>query len=385
VRPSIRRAVPRVAALLFPLGVLLLLEVVLRVGAYAYHGFSEYYLYYGFQSYVGRVALTPEWVHRGRHFKFPPNYTLRNAAGQAEETATINALGFRGPDFEPRKPVGTFRVVCLGESSTFGFHNADAETYPYLLHQLFESQPRAMKVEVINAGFPYYNSDSILSLVQSEILSYDPDLLTIYGAYNDAAWPLQQADAITQVAAWFRDHSFAYLRLQETVGSQFNKWQGRIARLVFGDRASVEAFAAQTTQVAARYRRNLEAVIALAKSRGIPVILIKQPMTARIVEIQSGEYRKSYEEEFRQFSAKFKANEDLSLIELLLLGQHRVVEEMEAIAKEHNLAVVDNAAIVDADRKLMASYVHLTAEANRRLARALQPVIETYLPKTTSR
>ena len=190
VKLSIRRAVPRVAALLFPLAVVLLLEGVLRVGVYTYYGYSEYYLYYGFHSYVGRVGISPEWTNSGRHFKFPPNYTLRNAAGQAEETATINALGFRGPDFEPRKPGGTFRVVCLGESSTFGFHNRDTDTYPYLLQQLAESQPRAVRVEVINAGFPYYNSGSILSLLQSEIFSYDPDVLTIYSAYNDAAWPL---------------------------------------------------------------------------------------------------------------------------------------------------------------------------------------------------
>jgi lysophospholipase L1-like esterase len=71
----------------------------------------------------------------------------------------------------------------------------------------------------------------------------------------------------------------------------------------------------------------------------------------------------------------------MSSVELQLIGHHRIVEEMEAVAKEHGLPVVDNVGIVDADRKLMASYVHLTAEANLRLARALQPVIETYFPK----
>ena len=78
-------------------------------------------------------------------------------------------------------------------------------------------------------------------------------------------------------------------------------------------------------------------------------------MTSRFTGIQNGEYTKSYEEEFREVLTKFKTNADMSPIELQLLGQHRVVEELEAIAREHKLQLVDNAAILDADRRLMAS------------------------------
>jgi hypothetical protein len=60
----------------------------------------------------------------------------------------------------------------MGESSTFGYHNSDTGTYPFLLEQLFRQQPRFANVEVINAGFPYYNSGSIRSLLESELLKY---------------------------------------------------------------------------------------------------------------------------------------------------------------------------------------------------------------------
>ena len=35
----------------------------------------------------------------------------------------INALGFRGPEIALRKPPGTCRIVCLGDSTTFGIWN----------------------------------------------------------------------------------------------------------------------------------------------------------------------------------------------------------------------------------------------------------------------
>ena len=37
----------------------------------------------------------------------------------------INNLGFRGRDLSERKPPGTFRILCLGDSYTFGDHVDD--------------------------------------------------------------------------------------------------------------------------------------------------------------------------------------------------------------------------------------------------------------------
>ena len=122
----------------FPLHVhlILLLEVFLRIAAFAWYH-SEYYLFYGIHSWVGRVGINPWSTYGGEYYKFPPNYVLKGANGQGDETASINSQGFRGPDFKIAKPEGVFRVMCLGESSTFGYHNRDDETYPFILGRLF--------------------------------------------------------------------------------------------------------------------------------------------------------------------------------------------------------------------------------------------------------
>ena len=375
------RALKRTGVVLSPLYLILLAELVLRTGGFIWYDFSQYYLFYGFHNLVGRVGVSPWITDTGQYYKFPPRYVLRNAAGQAEETAQINNQGFRGPDFELAKPPGTFRVVCLGESSTFGFHNQDNETYPFLLERSFQDQPSRVRVEVINGGFPYYNTGSILSLLNSEVLGFRPDVLTLYAAYNDAAWPLH-VGRLNRAASWFQDHSIIYLMMKQTILPEtfIMKWRGRIERRLLGQTVKHEAVEAQTAQVVARYRRNLEAIITTAKSHGIPVILIKQPMTSKFDDIRSGSYSRTYEEEYRQVRAKYDANRELSPVELHFLAQHRLVEEVAALARAHTLDLVDNVAIVDRDRRAMASYVHLSGEANAALAHALKPVIERYLP-----
>src|SRR5262249_10576001 len=96
---------------------ILALEVILRIGAFAWYHYSEYHLFYGFHNWVGRVGINPWSTVDGEYYKFPPNYTLKGGLGQGSETAAINSHGFRGPDFETVKPKGVFRVACLGESS----------------------------------------------------------------------------------------------------------------------------------------------------------------------------------------------------------------------------------------------------------------------------
>jgi hypothetical protein len=77
---------------------IVLLETVLRLGAFFWNDWNQFYLFYGFHGLVGRVGISPWSVYGGGHYKFPPGYSLQGAVGQGGETAAINSLGFRGPD-----------------------------------------------------------------------------------------------------------------------------------------------------------------------------------------------------------------------------------------------------------------------------------------------
>jgi lysophospholipase L1-like esterase len=128
--------------------------------------------------------------------------------------------------------------------------------------------------------------------------------------------------------------------------------------------------------VAHRYRENVRSIIRIAKSRGITVVVIKQPVTTRYPQYTSV----TYEEENKAIRDKFERGESLSFqIEGWMLKQHRLMEELEKIAKEERLPIVDNIRIVDQDRRRLASWVHLTPEGNLRLAEALESVIKPYV------
>ena len=89
----------------------------------------------------------------------------------------------------------------------------------------------------------------------------------------------------------------------------------------------------------------------------------------------------SYEEEYRNAMGKFGAKAFLLPSQLLLIKHHRLIKELETIAKKEGIPVVDNIAIVDQNRRRLASWVHLTEEANLRLAEVLKSEIEPYITK----
>jgi hypothetical protein len=85
-----------------------LLEITFRPAAYVLYDHRAYYLLYGLHATMGRVGINPKSTFQGEHYKFPPHYQFRAAAGQNGETASTNSKGFRRPDFATRKAPGVF-------------------------------------------------------------------------------------------------------------------------------------------------------------------------------------------------------------------------------------------------------------------------------------
>ncbi|HSE85708.1 MAG TPA: GDSL-type esterase/lipase family protein [Candidatus Binatia bacterium] len=356
---------------------ILSLEAGVRVAAFLWLDHGEYYFFYGFHNLTGNIGISPWWTHSGRHYKFPPHYLLKGAAGQDSEIASINSLGFRGPEFQPAKPPGVFRIICMGESSTFGYRNTDTGTYPFFLESILSNDFRASRIEVINAGFPYYNTGSILSLLQEDLLNYRPDLLTLYSAFNDTAWPLE-VSPVNRAFFWIQEHSAIYLAIKDSLHTDtlYSKVVAKMIRKITPERVDYTQFNKDLEQVTLRYRKNVQTIVRLAKANAILIILIKQPMTT---EDTQRRIPAPYEREYQTIMEKFRRGAFLLPRALLIVKHHRLIEELEKIAKEEQVPVVDNIAIVDQDRRRLASWVHLTEEANLRLAEALTAQIKPYL------
>jgi hypothetical protein len=357
--------------------ILLVLEVGARVGSWLVLGRNPYYLFYGFVSWTSKEGDGHSDLRTG-YFKFPAGQVIRHGL---PEPGRINSQGFRGPEFAPEKPPGTYRIACLGGSSTFGYTNRDAGTYPVLLQQRFDAEPRAQRIEVLNAGIPHFNTDHLVALLDGEALGWSPDVLALYCAYNDATYPLAETRAqrlshvIDQYSAAFA--TFRKL-LNRSLGEVlFHRWSGY-------PRMTPENLAAQVDLHREMTRDNLEAIAARAAERGIRMVVVRQPITLWYAKVERGLAEGSrpaltYEGEVAELRARMEAEGAVQGWEAVLLVHRAVLEEIDAFAARHGLPVVDNVALVDAHPESLATIVHLTEEANARLADALHAVLGAWV------
>ena len=100
--------------------------------------------------------------------------------------AHTNSLGFRDRrEYSLTKDPGTFRILVLGDSVTFG-HGALYETsYPYLLEQRLREWRPDVKWEVWNLGVPGYNTAQELAYLEEVGGRYSPDLVIVGFFLND--------------------------------------------------------------------------------------------------------------------------------------------------------------------------------------------------------
>jgi lysophospholipase L1-like esterase len=104
-----------------------------------------------------------------------------------DEYININSRGFRDKEHAIKKDKNVFRILCLGDSSTFGLRVERDETYHALLESKLnkESSQKRIRFEVINAGVPGYSSCQGLTLYKLKGFKYKPDIVTFYLGGND--------------------------------------------------------------------------------------------------------------------------------------------------------------------------------------------------------
>jgi lysophospholipase L1-like esterase len=133
----------------------------------------------------------------------------------------INSLGQRGPEVTVAKPPGTYRVVALGDSLTFGYGAPQDGTWPAALERLLaQDRPalRASAVQVLNLGVSGYNSDNEARALEAKALPLDPDLIVVGYFLNDpqiAPMPAVQR-WFHSPAWWERSHLLRYIDLLVT-------------------------------------------------------------------------------------------------------------------------------------------------------------------------
>ncbi len=107
--------------------------------------------------------------------------------GWAEGTVVnTNSLGLRNEEISFDKPPDQFRIMCLGDSVTFGLGRAQDKTYPAQLQSLLDRNRPNKDIRVINGGVVGYSSFQILNYIRERGIKLKPDMITVCTAIGDA-------------------------------------------------------------------------------------------------------------------------------------------------------------------------------------------------------
>jgi hypothetical protein len=96
---------------------------------------------------------------------------------------TTNSQGFRGPEIDPAKPDGLFRILAVGDSYTWGDGVGDEDVW---VRKLEERLQKCGAVEVINAGFVGRNTVGEADWLRDKGMALSPDLVLLAAEPGDA-------------------------------------------------------------------------------------------------------------------------------------------------------------------------------------------------------
>lgn len=255
---------------------LVLLEVAVRVTGVATHCPNPY-------------SGSPLWACDPiLQFKLRPDLQV--------DGKPLNREGFRTHEFTRKSP-GTYRILTLGDSCTFGMLITDTFTYihePYAqkLEHLVAERVGPGKVEVLNAGTPGYNSYQGIMLLRSKLRGLRPDLITVRYGWNDHLMSRAGRDKFEESPGEFRraiEDLLMRTQLYPFVLRLGLEWQAR--RSPTNAKPTVADIPKEWKPNVSleQYKKNLRRIVELGRAEGAEVWLLTAPH-AFVIDENVGRY-----------------------------------------------------------------------------------------------
>jgi len=186
-------------------------------------------------------------------------------------------------DLRPKEP-GALRIVCLGDSVTFGYRvppvwpdkptDYDPEwlPFPMLLQRELRTANPEKRLDVITMAVPGYSSQQGLAWLKRDIQNLKPDLVVASFGWNDASLSdVPDRDAIRTdwspfLVRWLVDHSQAFAHATRWLRSREANKQKATPRSRPTSRVSED-----------EYLANMTAICELARNNNAQTIVIGAP------------------------------------------------------------------------------------------------------------
>jgi len=234
-------------------------------------------------------------------WKMKPNIEVR--------TIKTNSLGLRDEEISTNKD-NEFRILSLGESTTFGLWVKVEETYSSVLEGLVEDMDGRL-LRVINAGLPGYTLFQGYVYLEQRGIDLKPDAVMIYFGYNDFL-------------------PVANLRKRDGMATEstrgLNDWE------LFEER---QAFSWKLSYWLARRSNLVRAVLSFQQKRAKPEAIMANPDKVRMPR----EHREKLLKRFHDFCKEMDIEFIIVVPWYLKFKKH--VALLRKFAEENKVAIVD--------------------------------------------
>mgnify|MGYP006088400187 CR=1 FL=1 len=184
--------------------------------------------------------------------------------------------------FSAKKSKNTFRVLCLGGSTTAGFPYEMNVPFPQQLKFMLEDNFPEKKIESINLGLSAINSFTILDWIP-QIINQNPDLIIIYMGHNEfyGAYGASSKISFTNNGSLVRlglkmKNFNSFLMLEKIItfftSKTFNNSQATLMEKI-SNKGVIPISSNLREKVYKNYEKNLEIILKSLTDKDIPIII----------------------------------------------------------------------------------------------------------------
>jgi len=143
----------------------------------------------GLEAVLALAGFKPQVAGEDTFLVFTPHARLfeEQIAPDGEvilKTVENRLVRLNAQQFSKKKSPGTYRIFCVGGSTTYGAPYGDSTSFTRWLREFLPVVDGSRRFEVINAGALSYGSFRIALLMQ-ELAGHEPDLFVVYMGHNE--------------------------------------------------------------------------------------------------------------------------------------------------------------------------------------------------------
>ena len=261
---------------------------------------------------LASIGVTPALLNEDPFVGFAENIPQFAEATRADGTVILKTANnkrglFNYQEFPKGKSTNTYRIFCMGGSTTYGRPYGGRVSFCGWLGEYLKAADATRNWEVINAGGISFASYRVARLM-NELKHYQPDLFIVYSGQNEFLEE-RSYGALASLPAWLinLNATLSGTRIYTVMKDMIETVQSaslREAQVHYGLDGEVDEILNHTVgpesyhrdevlkrQIITHYRLNLMRMVRIARSAGAGMLLVKPAVNLKDMSPFKSEHR----------------------------------------------------------------------------------------------